>query len=119
VSLLTFALVMVAAIPISAQAPVYESGDPGVTLPVPVMQPGAPYTAEAAKERIRGTVALAGVVRDDGSVTAVKVTRSLDQKFGLDDEAVKAFERWRFKPGTREGKPVAVSIAVEMSFTLK
>ena len=55
----------------------------------------------------------------DGSVGSVSVTRSLDATFGLDREAVSAAKQWRFKPGTKDGKPVAVRVAIELTFTLK
>jgi outer membrane biosynthesis protein TonB len=32
---------------------------------------------------------------------------------------VKAMKKWRFKPGMKDGKPVAVTITVEMSFSLR
>lgn len=38
--------------------------------------------------------------------------------FGLDERAVTAIERWRFKPGTREGKPVKIWATVEVNFRL-
>jgi len=47
------------------------------------------------------------------------VTKSLDQKYGLDDQAVTAMKKWQFKPGTKDGKPVAVRVTVEMTFKLK
>jgi outer membrane biosynthesis protein TonB len=28
-------------------------------------------------------------------------------------------KKWRFKPGTKDGKPVAVEVTVEMSFKLR
>ena len=39
--------------------------------------------------------------------------------YGLDTQAVEAVRQWLFKPGTKEGKPVAVRVALEMTFTLK
>jgi protein TonB len=59
------------------------------------------------------------VVREDGSVGQVQVTRSLDQTFGLDQEAIKAVRRWRFAPGTRFGQPVPVLVEIELTFTLR
>jgi outer membrane biosynthesis protein TonB len=47
-----------------------------------------------------------------------QVTRSLDQKFGLDQEAIKAASAWRFKPGTLSGRAVPVMITMELQFTL-
>jgi TonB family protein len=69
--------------------------------------------------RIQGTVLLEAVVLESGDVDEVKVVRSLDAEHGLDDEAVRALQQWRFEPGTKDDEPVAVRIDVEMSFTLK
>jgi TonB family protein len=56
----------------------------------------------------------------DGTVNRddVKVTRSLDTKFGLDEQAVKASEQWTFSPATRDGKAVAVRAIIEQTFSL-
>ena len=48
-----------------------------------------------------------------------RVVRSLDDRFGLDQEAVKTVKQWRFQPGMREGRAVAVVIEVELIFTLR
>jgi TonB family protein len=64
-------------------------------------------------------VRLEGVVRPDGSVTDVRVTRSLDPVFGLDEEAIKAARQFRFAPGTRFGEPVSVLVSFEIEFTLR
>jgi TonB family protein len=77
------------------------------------------YTPEAMEARIQGSLKLEAVVLDTGDVGDVEVTQSLDDIYGLDNEAVKALKQWRFEPGTKDGKPVAVLIEVEMSFTLK
>ena len=69
--------------------------------------------------RIEGSVRLSAVVLADGKVGEVKVTRSLDSVHGLDESAVKAMKQWEFKPGTKDGKPVAVRVSIDMTFTLK
>lgn len=74
---------------------------------------------EARRRKIEGVVELDAVVLEDGTVDDVKVTKSLDDKYGLDDEAVKTLKKWLFKPATNDGKPVAVHIFVEISFTLR
>jgi periplasmic protein TonB len=91
----------------------------GVTVPQVVHEVKPSYTAEAVRARIQGLVGLNVVVKDDGTVGSVTVTRSLDEKYGLDERAVSAMKQWQFKPGTKDGKPVAVRIDVEMTFTLK
>jgi protein TonB len=97
---------------------VYEPGN-GVSLPQVVKQVKAEYTREAMQQMIEGTVGLDVVVQADGAVGDVSVRQSLDAVYGLDEEAVKAMKQWRFKPGIKDGKPVAVRIAVVMNFTLK
>jgi protein TonB len=37
---------------------------------------------------------------------------------GLDEKAVEAVSRWRFRPATLNGQPVATKIAVEVDFRL-
>ena len=91
---------------------VYKPGD-GVTLPVVTKQVKAFYTQEAMDAHIEGTVGLEVVVQADGAVGEVKVARSLDPTYGLDQEAVKAMKQWQFKPGTKDGKAVAVRVDVE------
>jgi len=97
---------------------VYKPGN-GVTLPVVTKQVKAVYTQEAMDAHIEGTVGLEVVVLADGAVGDVKVARSLDPTYGLDQEAVKAMKQWQFKPGTKDGKAVAVQVEVEIRFTLK
>jgi len=56
------------------------------------------------------------VVGADGVPRDIKVARSMC--CGLDDEAIKAVQKWRFKPGTIDGHPVAIQINVEVTFRL-
>ena len=97
---------------------VYDPGN-GVTLPVVVKEVRPSYTAAAMAARIEGTVLMNCVVATDGQPTQIKVTRSLDSVYGLDDAAVSALQQWRFKAGTKDGKAVAVRVHIEMTFTLK
>jgi periplasmic protein TonB len=97
---------------------VYTPGN-GVSLPAATRQVAPQYTSEAMANRIEGSVGLSTVVRADGRVGDVKVIRSLDSVHGLDEAAVRAMKQWEFKPGTKDGKPVAVRVAIDMTFTLK
>jgi protein TonB len=97
---------------------IYTPGN-GVSLPQPTRQVKAEYTNEAKQNRIEGKVGLETVVLADGTVGDVRVTESLDSIYGLDDNAVKAMKRWEFKPGTKDGKPVAVRVNVTMNFSLR
>jgi TonB family protein len=112
------ALVLAAASLVGAQEAVYTPGD-GVSLPKVVKKVDATYTQDAKDAHIEGSVVLSTVVLADGAVGDVKVTRSLDTTYGLDSQAVDAMKQWQFEPGTKDGKAVAVRVAVEMKFTLK
>jgi protein TonB len=92
---------------------------PGVESPRLVNGPKPSYTRDAKKKKIQGVVALEAVVLPTGKVGEVRVTRSLDKKYGLDLEAIRTVQRWEFEPATKDGKPVAVWVDVELSFTLK
>ena len=89
------------------------------TMPVVLSEVKPDYTPEAKKQGIQGTVELSVVVNDDGTVGEVKVSKSLDDQYGLDEQAVIAMKKWRFRPGTKDGKPVPVQVTVEMSFKLR
>jgi protein TonB len=97
---------------------VFQVGN-GVVSPVPIVSPKPAYTSDAMRAKIQGVVLLQCVVEPDGSVNRCSVQRSLDRAFGLDQEAIRAAQRWRFRPGTRLGEPVAVQVGIEMSFTLR
>lgn len=94
---------------------VYTPGD-GVSLPTVVKQVRAGYTEKAMNARIEGNVALDAVVLADGKVGDVTVVESLDD--GLDQQAIESMKQWEFKPGLKDGKPVAVRIRVIISFRL-
>jgi len=115
---LALVVALVASIAAAHAQEVYKIGN-GVAAPVPIHQVKPEYTQEALAARIEGVVALDTIVKADGSVGDVTVAKSLDNVLGLDQQAVKAAKAWRFRPGTKDGKPVAVSVTLEMRFTLK
>jgi periplasmic protein TonB len=96
----------------------YRPGS-GITLPTVVREVKPAYTADAMRAKVQGSVWLECIVMPDGTVGEVKVTRSLDPIFGLDQEAIKAAKMWRFRPGMRQGEPVPVIITIELTFTLR
>lgn len=97
---------------------VYRPGN-GVVSPRLVYEVRPNYTSDAMRAKIQGIVTMEAVVMPDGSVGAVQITRSLDQTFGLDQEAIRTVKKWRFQPGTRQGQAVPVLVEIEMTFTLR
>ena len=96
---------------------VYQVGDPGVIAPVAITQRQAHYTGSARERGIEGNVRMQVVVREDGAVSDVRVTQSLDDD--LDGQAVDAVKQWTFRPGTKDGEPVPVQVALVIRFTLR
>ena len=115
---LAVAIAVAASLGVLQAQEVYKIGN-GVSAPVPIHQVKPEYTPEALAARIEGVVALETVVQTDGTVRDVTVSKSLDNVLGLDQQAVKAAKEWRFRPGTKDGKAVPVSVTLEMRFTLK
>jgi periplasmic protein TonB len=91
----------------------------GVSWPRLVQEVKPNYTADAMRAQLQGLVELEIVVLPDGSVGRVSIVRSLDSRFGLDAEAIKAVRRWRFDPARRAGKAIAARVGVELSFNLR
>jgi TonB family protein len=89
---------------------------PGMTPPVPIFSPEPEYSEEARKAKFQGTVTLSLVVDEKGNPTQIRVTRPLG--LGLDQKAIEAVEKWKFKAGMKDGKPVAVQASVEVNFRL-
>lgn len=87
-----------------------------VSAPLCLYCPKPEYSEEARKARYQGVVVLWTVVDENGRVRDVRVQKSLG--LGLDEEAVRAVQNWRFKPAERFGKPVKVYMAIEVNFQL-
>ena len=97
----------------------FAPGNGGLTPPALLQQVRPNYTIAAMQARIRGVVVMDVVVLPNGSVGDVKIVRSIDPSFGLDQEAIKAVRQWRFRPASSGGNPVAMLVTVEMLFELR
>jgi periplasmic protein TonB len=91
----------------------------GVTGPDLLHRTQPQYSADAMRAKLQGVAVLTGIVGVDGRLHDIRVARSLDATFGLDQEAIACVRQWRFRPGTRQGKPVAVYVTIEVAFSLR
>jgi periplasmic protein TonB len=91
----------------------------GVTAPVPLRRPPPTYTAEAMRARLQGVVVINCVVRPDGRCSDIRILKSLDMMFGLDQQAIASAREWVFRPGMRMGQPVSVPVTLEIGFTIR
>jgi protein TonB len=98
----------------------YQIGN-GVTSPTLIREVKPNYTGDAMRAKLQGVVEMECIVLPDGTVDpkSIKITRSLDSTFGLDQQAIIAVKQWRFRPGTLKGQPVPVIVNVELTFTLR
>jgi TonB family protein len=77
------------------------------------------YTHSALVRKLEGDVELEVVVLADGTVGDLRVSKSLDKLYGLDDEAVGAARQWVFSPALEAGRPVPMLVTLLMQFRLK
>ncbi|HUS06115.1 MAG TPA: energy transducer TonB [Bryobacteraceae bacterium] len=94
---------------------VYRIGG-GVSDPVPIFKPEPEYSEEARKAKFQGAVLLQIIIDENGRTRDIKVIRPLG--LGLDEKAIEAVTKWRFRPSQKDGRPVAVSANVEVNFRL-
>jgi len=94
---------------------VYRVGG-GVTAPALLAKVEPEYSEEARKAKYQGTVLLYIEVDASGKATNIRVARSLG--LGLDEKAIEAVKKWKFKPGYKDGKPVTVAATIEVNFRL-
>jgi protein TonB len=88
----------------------------GVSAPVPIFKPEPEYSEEARKAKFQGTVVLNIVVDEKGNARDVTVARPLG--LGLDQKAIEAVMKWKFRPGMKDGHPVPVRASIEVNFRL-
>jgi protein TonB len=88
----------------------------GVSAPKVIFQVEPEYSEDARKAKFQGTVVIALVVDEKGNPRDIRVVRPLGM--GLDQKAIEAVEKWRFRPGQKDGKAVATQATIEVSFRL-
>jgi TonB family protein len=90
---------------------------PAPTTPVEILsKPNPVYTEEARRMKLEGEVLLEVLFSADGRIQVQRVVRGLG--FGLDEAAVTAASRIRFKPAQRSGQPVDSTAVVHVVFQL-
>jgi bla regulator protein blaR1 len=87
-----------------------------VTAPKLVYAPDPEFTEKARRAKYQGVCVIAVIIDAQGNPERVQVVRHLGM--GLDKKAVEAVKQYKFKPGTRFGKPVAVEVNIEVNFQL-
>ena len=88
----------------------------GVSAPVVLFQPEPEFSEEARKAKVAGNVIVYLQVDEQGRPQRVRVMRGIGM--GLDQKAVAAVERYRFRPAMENGHPVRVEMQVDVGFQI-
>jgi TonB family protein len=86
------------------------------TPPKAISSPEPDYSSEAKRFNVQGTMVLGVVIDKEGRLTQPRIIRPIG--LGLDEKAIAGTRKWKFKPATLNGQPVAVEMAIEISFNL-
>ncbi|MGA2904579.1 MAG: TonB family protein [Candidatus Korobacteraceae bacterium] len=88
-----------------------------LTAPVAMTKVDPAYPPDVLRDHVEGTVTLYAIIRADGVVDGIRILDSLDSR--LDENAVQALSHWRFRPGFKNGAPVAVEAVVQIPFRMR
>ena len=85
--------------------------------PKQLNNPQPSYTTQARRNGVEGEVTLRILIGKDGKVLRANVVRGLPD--GLDDQALKAVFKLKFKPAMKDGIPVQYMMSVIVEFRLR
>jgi len=85
-----------------------------LTAPEATQKVDPAYPLELMRRNVQGTVTLYAVIRNDGSVSDVRVLRGVDDQ--LDQYARAALAHWHFRPATKNGAAVDLEAVVMIPF---
>jgi TonB family protein len=88
----------------------------GVSAPVPIFQPEAEFSDEARRAKYQGVCLISLIVDAQGNPQNEHVIRTLGM--GLDEKALEAVRKYKFKPAMKGRTPVPVMITIEVNFRL-
>lgn len=86
--------------------------------PVPTFKVQPTYPNALLRKKIGGKVVVSATVDSSGAVTKVTIKQSSGQA-ELDKAVLAAVQKWKFKPGSRDGKPVQSNCLIPYTFEVK
>jgi TonB family protein len=92
-----------------------DTGPPDTPAEI-TFKPKPDYTDDARKLRVEGEVLLRVLLVATGDVRVLEIVRGLGH--GLDENAISAAQKIRFKPALRSGRPVDSTVTVHILFQL-
>jgi TonB family protein len=98
-----------------ASAPLYRVGGK-VSAPVPINTVEAEFSEEAKRAHFGGVCIVSLIDDVYGRPQHMRIVRSLG--YGLNEKAIEAVSKYRFKPAMKDGQPVPVEVNIEVNFHL-
>jgi periplasmic protein TonB len=95
---------------------VYRLGRDGVTPPRAIYRVDPTYDDASRKAKISSAVVLTIIVTPDGNPKSIRIAKSLSPS--LDQRAIEAVAQWKFAPATKDGKPVAIQVDIQVTYNL-
>jgi len=93
-------------------SPEFPGGQDSLTI---FLKENIHYPETARETKIEGVVYVSFIIETDGSVSNVKIARSIG--YGCDEEAVRVVQAMPvWKPGTQSGKPVRMQYNLPVRF---
>jgi len=87
----------------------------GISPPKPIFMPEPQFSSAAQNMGFGGgVVTLSLLVDDKGTPQNLEILRPLGG--GMDEEALRAVNTWRFEPARKDGQPVAVRVEVQVEY---
>lgn len=88
----------------------------GVSAPQVIYSPQPEFTDAARRAKYEGVCIVSLVVDAQGNPQRVRIVRHLGM--GLDEKALEAVRRYKFKPAMLQGRPVPVEVQIQVNFHL-
>ena len=85
--------------------------------PEPTVRPSPIFPAELKKEYPESTVTLEFIITSRGDVVAPTVIASEHGRFS--EAAIRAVEKWKFRPGSKGGRPVNTRTQIAINFKVR
>ena len=100
------------------QMPEFEGGNEAL---MSFISKNIVYPRNAVENEIQGTIYLNYIVRYDGSLSNIKMLKSVSGGTELNSEAIRILKltEGKWKPGKQNGKPVNVQMNLPFKFSLR
>ncbi|MFI5098618.1 MAG: energy transducer TonB [Candidatus Acidiferrales bacterium] len=95
---------------------VYPPGVDGLTTPTCYYMPNPPFSEEARRSKVSGSLTAEAVINSEGRLENARIVRGLP--YGLNETTIATMKTWKCNPAQKDGKPVPTIVQFEVHFRL-